>query len=933
MKKTLLFLLLMAPILLYGQIEITQEAVPIEEDFEWFLGNGFTPDEIVTGTMNSDVVSTRSNASTLVDFGDYVTSGEFARGISTGGASIAGGIYAFNTGGNTAFGAKPSSDYYTPGSIIAKIQNKTPALPNDIIFTSLQVSYDIWYKNTTNNTTTVDLQVSGDNISYTSTDGVNGEAFTTPGTAGGIWQKVHKHYVLTYDLNAISVPRDGFYYLKFAISTSNDMADCDEVAIDNFKVIANPSVIFTEILQKPTSIDANNDGIAEEWQDEFIEMIAYDKTEVTDMAGWKIYIDGMLRHIFPVGSGLAPDQAAVVFGGGTPMGDFGGVLLQTALTGYLDIPDNGEITITLTDASDIEKASTYIDTGSGLVNDSWHLDGFYIVHSTFAPSDPKTHSPGKQINAIDSYLTYAYVWNSISLSWVEYYNEVGIPAFKDINYIINGEYMFTAGDFICYNLTINGTISIPNGKYVEVGNYIINPGSFTVESGGMLLCSADESGNPKVLGEVTIKRNSPWGDSDGKYSFIGSPIKNYIIGDLGGSYHYKFNESTNSYIAVSPGEPMIPGIGYTSANKKELVFTGKPNAGEIIVNISKNTAGDDFNLLSNPYAAPITYDDFMARNGPLGSQAITGTIYIWDDGGSNTGSGSSSDYRIVTAAGDAGGTSNTGSTWNGKIGSVQGLFVVSDPISVSTEVYFQENMRQYSGNGDSNFFRKAESEISRFKLGIGNGDTYYETLVAFIDDATNGYDKLYDGPMHSVSEKAKIYSYIEGKKYSIQAFSPILEKQVIGLGIDIPSDGKYQIDLHSLENVDHLELYLNDLKTGRMIDLRENNFVYEFIANKGLNQNRFILIASTSRIMALDESLESQFKINYSKGSLNVFLNNYDGGADVTIYDISGRIVNHFYGTFSQGNMTRKLNYSLNNLYIINLELTGKQYTTKFITQ
>ena len=925
MKKILLILFLQTPVIAFSQLEITEEATPIEEDFQWFLGSGFTPGQSIEGSIDSDIVATRSNPTTLLDFGDYSTSGEFARGISTGGASIDGGIYAFETGdGNIGFGIKPSYGYYSPGRVFLKIQNKISFSPSEqeIVITSLQVSFDIWYNNTTDKITTVDFLYSTGHENYKY---VNGKTFSTPGSAAPGWTKKTLQYVLTNELNELNISENEAYYLKLSFDSNDRTTYSDEVAIDNIKIIANPSVIFSEVLQKPTSIDANDDGVAEEWQDEFIEMIAYDKTEVTDIAGWKIYIDGMLRHIFPVGSGLIPDQAAVVFGGGTPMGDFGGVLLQTALTGYLDIPDNGEITITLTDASDIEKASAYIDTGTGLVNDSWHLDGYYIAHSTYDEDDPKSHSPGKKINDKDIYLDDAIVWNNKTLSWVEYSD--ALSGTSSVNVIINGNNLVMTKDIITDNITVNGTLTVPSGRFVTIANYLINPGIFTIQSGGILHSSNN------ILGEVVIKRNSPWGDSEGRYSFIGSPVENYIIGDLGASFHNRFIEATNSYEPVSPGEVMAPGIGYTSANKQELIFTGRPNAGNVAVQISKNTGGQDFNLLANPYSAPVTYTSFMTENGPGGAEAVTGTIYIWDDGGSNSGIGSSSDFRTITAAGDAGGTTNTGSSWNGSIGSVQAFFVVGDIANGNMGVEFKENMRQTSGNEDSYFFRKAESEISRFKLGIGNGDTYYETLVAFIDDATNGYDKLYDGPMHSVSEKAKIYSYIEGKKYSIQAFSPVLEKQIIGLGIDIPSDGKYQIDLHSLENVDHLELYLNDLKTGRMIDLRENNFVYEFIANKGLNQNRFILIASTSRIMALDESLESQFKINYSKGSLNVFLNNYDGGADVTIYDISGRIVNHFYGTFSQGNMTRKLNYSLNNLYIINLELTGKQYTTKFITQ
>lgn len=934
MKKTLLAFILLIPPSLYGQIEITEEAVAFEEDFEWFLGTGFTPDGIPEGTMDSYIVSTQSNSGSSVDFGDNVTTGEFARGTSTGGASIAGGVYAFNTGsGNTAFGFKPSSAFYTPGSVTVVLQNKTPDIPNDpvdIVFISLQVNFDIWYNNTTDNVTTVDLLVSPDNINYTSTNGVNGEALSTPGPSSPGWVKMTKNYVITAELNGISVSRDAYYFLKWEITANNGETFSDEIAIDNFKIIANPPVIFTEILQQPTTIDANGDETAVEAEDEFIEFFVYDEfdqIDVVDLNGWKIKINGTTRHVFPPGSGLVPFQACVLFGGGTPMGDFGGPLLQTASTGGLSLPNSGDIEIVLTDDFDEEKASTIISTGTGLINDAWHRDGFFIAHSSFDTQDPKTHSPGKLINDNDIYLPYAMVWNNKSLSWVEYWDGMGIPAFDDINYIINGEYMFTAGDFICNNLTINGTLIVPNGGYVVVGNYIINPGIFTIESGGILQSSEN------TLGMVTIKRNSPWGDTDGKYSFIGSPVKTFILGNLGGSFHYQFDEPSNSYISLPSNTILTPGYGFTTANKNELVFVGEPNAGDITVPISKNTTGEDYNLLANPYAAPISYISFMFYNGPGATEAITGTIYIWDDGGSNTGSGSTSDFRTITAAGDAGGTSNTGSTWNDKIGSMQGFFVVGDITSLENEVIFKEEMWELSGNEDSHFFRKAETDITRFKLGISNGESFYETLVAFIDDATEGFDKKYDGPMYSVSEKAKIYSYIDDKKYSIQALPPVIEKQVIGLGIDIPEDGNYQLNLHSMENVDFLELYLYDLKTDQQINFRDNNFIYEFNAKKGGDQKRFMIIASTSKIMSLDESLERQFRIHYDNGTLNIFLNDYDGSARVSIYDLTGRAVNNFAGFFSQGYMMKKLNYSPNKLYLLTIEIPEKQFTSKFITK
>ncbi len=923
MIRSLYILLLLSPLSLYGQLEITEEAFLIEEDFEWFLGNGFTPGGILEGTMNSDIVSTKSSDGSIVDFGDYVTTGEFARGISEGGRDLDGGIYAFNTGNNIAIGIKPTEKYYSPGYVKVKIQNK---LHNSVIHT-LQFSGDFYFNNTTDAKTELILSYSTNNKDFHKVDG---SCFVTPGKSETGWQKVSRCFALTSDKHMLNIAKDEFYFLKLTIQAGDGCVIGDEIAIDNLRIVANPSVVFTEILQEPTSIDANDDGITSESEDEFIEFILPREEEVLDLSGWKIKIDGITRHIFPYGSGLIPGQGAVIFGGGTPLGDFGGVLLQTASTGSLSIPNTGLI-ITLTNEEDNEKASACI--GSGLKNDAWHrkyIDGGpFIAHSSYDKDHPITFSPGKTIRAgKDIYLDDAIVWSNKTNSWIEYSDEH--PGTDAVNVIINGSYNLSEGNIVCDNLTVNGTVTIPTGKFINMpektGN-LINPGTFIVESGGIFL------GPMVILGDVVIKRNTPWEDTDGRYSFIGSPVNDFIIGDLGGGFYFRYDEPTNSYVPVESGTVMITGIGYTIANKKELVFTGKPHTGRQIVPISKNTGPDeDYNLIANPYSAPVSYTSFMAENGPDGSGVVTGTVYLWDDGGSNTGTGTTSDFRIITAAGDAGGGTNTGSTYNGNFGTAQGFFVVGDTDTPASEINFTNEMRQTSGNEDEHFFRKADSQISRFKLSISDGDTYYETLLAFIDDATEGYDKKYDGPMFSVSEKAKIYSNIEDKKYSIQALPPVIEKVEIALGMDINKEDNYEINMHSMENVDFLNFYLYDQKTEEYINLKENDYTFEFDASQGENQHRFILIASSSRILALDESLEAQFRTFYDNGSLNVFLNDYNGTARISIFDISGKIINRFNGLFSQGLMRKQLNYSGNKVYLINIESAKQQYTAKFIT-
>lgn len=100
---------------------------------------------------------------------------------------------------------------------------------------------------------------------------------------------------------------------------------------------ANP-LIINEVLYDPSNSglkgDANGDGVYNQDQDEFIELVN-NSTEPLDISDYKIYDATALanntpRHIFPKGTVVPAGKAIVVFGGGTPKGAFGNSIVQTA---------------------------------------------------------------------------------------------------------------------------------------------------------------------------------------------------------------------------------------------------------------------------------------------------------------------------------------------------------------------------------------------------------------------------------------------------------------------------------------------------------------------------------------------------------------------------------------------------------------------------
>ncbi len=88
-----------------------------------------------------------------------------------------------------------------------------------------------------------------------------------------------------------------------------------------------PNVTINEFCVKPeNTCDTNGDGVISQTEDQFIEIVNMEKSDV-DISGWNIYLGDTLIYTFPSNTTLSAKSSAVIFGGGTPQGDFGDALV------------------------------------------------------------------------------------------------------------------------------------------------------------------------------------------------------------------------------------------------------------------------------------------------------------------------------------------------------------------------------------------------------------------------------------------------------------------------------------------------------------------------------------------------------------------------------------------------------------------------------
>lgn len=414
------------------------------------------------------------------------------------------------------------------------------------------------------------------------------------------------------------------------------------------------------------------------------------------------------------------------------------------------------------------------------------------------------------------------VWNN---------NNVGPTETDDA--IIAGAF---TGSFSCDNLTINsGATLTVNGTLDIRGDLMVN-GEMIVESGSSLLTYEANS----ITGNVTIKRNTRY--ADGKYSFVGTPVHQdaTITGADLGSWVYAYNE-TNPYTGEgllrwedALSDALVPGKGYAQAGKQELVFTGQPNNGTITYTgtfTNRSEANDGWNLVANPYTAAISYSAFMVDN-----TNNSGTIYLWDDNGSDQVRGSNSDYITVNASGATNTTPAGGqSRYNGYIGSSQAFFVKLDGQG-NDNIVFEEDQRDSGNNGDDHFFRTAET-ITRARINLTtNNGLFKQTLIAW-NEGVNDFtmNRLYDSYIFDAAAPYAIYTFKNDQSLAIQTITS--EQKELKLGINLAQSGNYTLELDDQEY--HGELFLEDLKTGEIHAMDHGS--YTFYSEAGQIFNRFLL--------------------------------------------------------------------------------------------
>ena len=338
-------------------------------------------------------------------------------------------------------------------------------------------------------------------------------------------------------------------------------------------------------------------------------------------------------------------------------------------------------------------------------------------------------------------------------------------------------------------------------------------------------------------------------------------------------------------------------------------FNGVPNNGFIQTPIALGAS--NLNLIGNPYPSALSANAFLSF--PENATVVEGTIYLWTH---NTALAnnvySSNDYAVYNYSGTVGTSASTSPGLNtqiptGKIASGQSFFIKG---LANGNVSFYNNMRLATNNNE--FFRQETATPSayiapasdRIWLNLTNAQgAFKQLMVGYHAQATNGYDRGFDGEVLNGNNYVNFYTSNGSKQLAIQTNGfPFSSQDHFTIGYKAAVSGNFSVGIDRKEGLFiQQSIYLEDTLLHTTHDLNQGN--YTFYSAVGEFSSRFVLrFIPYIGVYAKNET-RTNSTIIAQKTTEGIAVQSTESSIkSVAIYDLLGRLLSS-----QLGNSTRCL--------------------------
>lgn len=361
-------------------------------------------------------------------------------------------------------------------------------------------------------------------------------------------------------------------------------------------------------------------------------------------------------------------------------------------------------------------------------------------------------------------------------------------------------------------------------------------------------------------------------DSDAIPSDVATVYKNTCATALrqNGSFQGLYKNTTG---ALSVGK----GYSVLQATNKNITFNGNPNFGTVtfspITSVNRTTpdgAGyawcattNGLTLLGNPYPTPIDWK--LVYTGATGINPIA---KIWN--GTN--------YTDV---------SESASLANRLIKAGQGFIVQATAVPANS-LSFTNAQRMIGTNGA---LLRTEDNALKIELKDAQNNELNDILtINFNEDASDHYDITYDSyDLPGIPEVPSIVAIVDGNGLSTTQFPEPSSTTKLPVSLDVNGESGYEVKLLNIAAIpSDMEVYLVDKTNNTEYDLSKATSLN---LEKGTYLNYEIQLRKGEASTSENSNSVSQFSKVYASNNKIVIENSNDNLSDITIYDITGKLV------------------------------------------
>ncbi len=528
-----------------------------------------------------------------------------------------------------------------------------------------------------------------------------------------------------------------------------------------------------------------------------------------------------------------------------------------------------------------------------------------------------------------------------------------------------------------YDITTSNSISVSSPTNLS-GILTINSGTFT--TGGFLTLLSSASGDAMIgpvsgtlSGNVTVQRYLPNGTSVRAYRYLASPVVGATVAAWKASFPitgtftdpstqaewpaisgivqaspsmYFYNEPLGGAFTAryatyplngnsTSSSSLVNGTGYSAYIRQTapiiLSVTGTVRTGNNVTvpvtNLAGNATDDGWNLIGNPFPAPINWSSVTLPAG------LMDAIYLKDNTGNLAAAGSYVTY--------VGGVGSPGS-YTGVIPSGEAFFVRYTTAG-STNIVFKEADKITSRNPT---FLRVETIVNILRARLMVNGRQDELVIRLVDGAKDEVDNNFDA--YKLTNDYLNFSSLssDGKKLSINsALSLNVKSPLKKFPLVIAGNGNFQpsgnatINFSEFETfVSGVDIYLKDAFVGDSVKIESNSSVYSFsiTSDPKSYQNRFTLsIGRANIVTSTQDEVPNNLISVYPNPSEGIFTVQLSKKFEKTVKAINsiGKEVGQIELT-SEGDLLKgqfDLTSQASGLYFIQISDGNKLYTKKVI--